>query len=234
MTLAEFSDEFDVQLASYLRFKKFDSKEILDSIEVNEYEKSVYLTKAQNELTIELYTGRNNLGGAFEETEELRRYLADLNTTEIITNFTKINSGISESSYEATITKPVLFITYESCLVTTNDECYQSKYIDCKVIKRDEYNVIKDNPFKNNKVWRVDHSTNIVELITKHRLKEYKVSFLTTPTPIILEDISPLKINGISTPTEAVLNPILHDYILERAVTNAIRDLARLAPNTDN
>ena len=37
MTTKEFSDQFDVLLTSYLRFKKFNDKEILDSIEINEY-----------------------------------------------------------------------------------------------------------------------------------------------------------------------------------------------------
>jgi hypothetical protein len=46
MTTEEFSNQFDVLLDSYRRFKDFDKKEELDSIEFNEYEKSLYLTQA--------------------------------------------------------------------------------------------------------------------------------------------------------------------------------------------
>jgi len=44
MTNQEFSNEFDTLVNSYRRFKDFDDREILDSIEFNEYEKSVFLT----------------------------------------------------------------------------------------------------------------------------------------------------------------------------------------------
>jgi hypothetical protein len=46
MTCEEFSNEFDVLVDSYRRFKSYDEKEQLDSIEFSEYEKSVFLTSA--------------------------------------------------------------------------------------------------------------------------------------------------------------------------------------------
>ena len=59
MAREEFSNGFDVLVNSYKRFKDFDKQELLDSIEFNEYEKSLFLTKAQEELVISLYNGRN-------------------------------------------------------------------------------------------------------------------------------------------------------------------------------
>ncbi len=47
MNTVEFSNEFDTLLDSYRRFKDFDSKEELDSLDFNEYEKSIFLTDAQ-------------------------------------------------------------------------------------------------------------------------------------------------------------------------------------------
>ena len=44
MTVTEFSNEFDVLIDSYRRFKDFDNKENLDSLDFNEYEKSIFLT----------------------------------------------------------------------------------------------------------------------------------------------------------------------------------------------
>ena len=128
MTVKDFSDNFDIELASYLRFKKFDDKEYLDSIDINEYEKSLYLTKAQNDITMELYSGRNNLGASYEQTEELRRYLSGLGASEIITNFADSgNIGIDSASKICSLESPVLAITYESCYVTINYPCYLKK-----------------------------------------------------------------------------------------------------------
>lgn len=124
MTTEEFSNEYDTLLTSYLRFKKFDDKENLDSIEVNEYEKSVYLTKAQENILIGLYTGRNPYNNSYEQTEELRRYLANLNKIEVINSFSAIpNEGLSLLSVSANIQGNALFITQEQCLLQSEDVC---------------------------------------------------------------------------------------------------------------
>lgn len=65
----EFSIEFDI-LYNNISSNKAPG--------LNEYEKSVFLTKAQEEIVTELYTGRNSTQNSFEETEELRKYLGSL------------------------------------------------------------------------------------------------------------------------------------------------------------
>lgn len=80
----------------------------------------------------------------------------------------------------------------------------------------------------------MDHTLDRIELITRHKLKSYKVGYLTYPEPIILEDISPLTIEGKSTPSVGDLNSIIHTYVLERAVQKAVASIARMAPTTDN
>lgn len=233
MTTKEFSDQFDVLLTSYLRFKKFDDKEILDSIEINEYEKSIYLTKSQNNLVIELYSGRNILNSSYEQTEELRRYLSNLNTTEEIEVFTPV-VGLSDDSVECVISDSLLFITHEQCKIQSDDVCIDDTWVGCTPIKRDEYNVIKDNPFKNKKVWRVDNTSNKVELISKHEIMAYKVSYIRKPVPIILEDITPYSIDGVTTVSESELPTSLHELILERAVQNALQDIASKFSSKEN
>lgn len=235
MNIQELSNKYDIVLNSYLRFKKFDDRESLDSIDVNEYEKSLYLTRAQKDIIIELYTGRNAIRGAYEQNEELRRYLSVLNRTLNITDFENMNSlGVGDKSVKCTIPEPVLYITFESCEVTKRDPCYGKATEACIPIRREEYNIIKDNPFKNDKVWRIDHDLNVIELISKHKINAYKVSFLTYPSPIILEDISPYQIEGISIPTEATLPDILHEQIIERAVQYNIVDIYKTIPQKDN
>lgn len=75
MTKQEFSIEFDIlynNLASNA------------APPLNEYEKSVFLTKAQSDIVLELYSGRNNLGLAFESSEEVKEYLKPLITTKTV------------------------------------------------------------------------------------------------------------------------------------------------------
>jgi hypothetical protein len=236
MNINEFSDQYDVLLASYLRFKKFDPQKILDSVEINEYEKSLYLTKAQNEIVTELYTGKSIFQESYEQTEQLRRYLADLNTSEVISTFIPSTAGIATGSKTCKIEGDLLYITHEACKVElSNSLCDgQEVIMACTPISRDEYNSTKDNPFKNNKVWRVDQDYNTVELISKHNIKEYRVSYLRTPSPIILEDIYPYTINGESDESDSRLHPILHEYILERAVQNTLRDIIKTQPQETN
>ena len=69
MTNPEFSIEFDI-LYNNISSNKAPG--------LNEYEKSVFLTKAQEQIVTELYSGRNNTYNSFEETEEQRRYLSNL------------------------------------------------------------------------------------------------------------------------------------------------------------
>ena len=66
MSTEEFSNEFDVLIQSFTQNVKFGNT---DSIAFTEYEKSVFLTKAQEQLVIELYNGKNPYNDAFEKTE---------------------------------------------------------------------------------------------------------------------------------------------------------------------
>ena len=51
MGIEDFSNGFDTLVNSYRRFRDFDSMEASDTIEFDEYEKSLFLTKAQ-EITV--------------------------------------------------------------------------------------------------------------------------------------------------------------------------------------
>ena len=74
MTTEEFSNEFDALLNSYLVTGEFGKVENLSTIKLDEYEKSVFLTRAQEEIIISFYNGKNPFKDSFEKTEEIRRY----------------------------------------------------------------------------------------------------------------------------------------------------------------
>lgn len=229
MTTEEFSNGFDTLVNSYRRFKDFDKQEILDSIEFDEYEKSFYLTKAQEEVVINFYNGKNPYGDSFESTEEMRRYLESLVKTKVYSTDEQVNgTGVSISSVFYKLPDDIAFITMEQ--VTYGDEslgCYNGSTATVYPVTQDEYSRIKNNPFRGPtkyKVVRLDSGENVIELVSKYDIREYLVRYLSKPEPIILETLpNSLTIEGKNERTECKLNPILHDTILDRAVQIALQ-----------
>lgn len=229
MNNTEFSNAFDTLVGSYKRFKDFDNKEILDSIEFDEYEKSLFLTEAQEEIVVNLYNGRNIYGSSFESTEEMRRYLESLVKTKVYSTDEQINGvGVSPNSVFYKLQNDVAFITMEQ--VTYDDDslgCYNGSTASVYPVTQDEYNRIKNNPFRGPtkyKVIRLDVGDSTVELVSKYNIKEYLLRYLSKPAPIILEDLpNDLTIRGKSKYSECKLNSILHDTILKRAVQMALQ-----------
>ena len=230
MTTEEFSDQFDIMVSSYRRFKDFDNKEIDDSIEFNEYEKSVFLTKAERDIVESLYSGNNKFGDSFESSEELRR---DLDSLVITASLEASNSqtGLSQNSKFFVLPSDLMFITLEQ--VTINDSTaglYNNKRITVLPVTQDEYDEIKNNPFRgptDYKAIRLDCGNNSVELISKYIISNYIIRYLKKPNPIILEKLPDnLNIDGSSDKTECTLSSNLHYRILEEAVRNALMSKA--------
>ena len=76
MSTEEFSNEFDTLLSSYATEELFGK--VPNTIELNEYEKSVFLTNAQEEVIIDAYNGKGDFINSYEKSEEIRRYLSSL------------------------------------------------------------------------------------------------------------------------------------------------------------
>ena len=124
MTVTEFSNEFDVLIDSYRRFKDFDNKENLDSLDFNEYEKSIFLTRAQEDIVTSFYNGLNYTQESFEGSEEIRRSLDVLvKTVKTSTLTTNTNSNLSTNSVFAALplNMDVWYIIYESVDLTDSD-----------------------------------------------------------------------------------------------------------------
>ena len=232
MTTEEFSNEFDTLLNSYSTIEAFGKTP--STIELDEYEKSVFLTNAQEEIVIGMYNSKNPFGDSFERTEEIRRYLSDLIKTYIATDKKVGYTGLSKSSVFFELPDDLWFITYES--VNLKDDglgCMSGEDISVIPITQDKYHRIRKNPFRGaneRRALRLDLNGKVVEIVSKYNVESYLVRYLSRPTPIILTDLTDnLSINGISVKTECELNPVIHRAILERAVKLAI--MSRV-PNT--
>ena len=227
MTTEEFSNEFDTLLNSYSVINKFGKEENPSTIELDEYEKSVFLTKAQEEIIIDLYNGKNPLGDSFEKTEEVRRYLSDLIKTYITTEKKTGYVGLSKTSIFFELPEDLWFITYESAnLEDSRLGCMNEKEISVIPISQDDYFRISSNPFRGSnkrRALRLDNSNGIVEIVSEYNIDRYLVRYIARPDPIILTDLpDSLSINKLSKKTECKLNPVIHRAILEKAVKLAI------------
>lgn len=220
MNTSEFSNEFDVLLNSHSISKPLEITQ--SPLELDEYEKSVLLTEAQEFVVRGLYNGTLQ-GKPFEKTEEIRRSLDSLIRT------AKLNSVSSSEGRHSTLfglPQDLWFITYESVIFNDpNAGCMNGKEIQVIPMTQDEWHRSNRNPFKkpsNRKVIRLDSGSLMVELISEYNIGTYIIKYLARPNPIILTDLEGVSINGQKNKTECELSPIVHRIILERAVQFAL------------
>ena len=211
MNIEEFSNEFDILSG-------------ISGLNFDEYEKSVFLTKAQEDIVRQLYSGK--LGDAFESTEQIRRYLAPLVRTERLSCYYS-ETGVSNDSLFAPLPDDVWFITYEAAILDSDNPCIKGKEVAVIPVTQDEYHRIKNNPFRgtnSRKVLRLDVEFNEVELISKYPVDTYIVRYIAKPSPIILLPLPDgLTINGKNEESECRLDSDIHKIILETAVSLAIK-----------
>ena len=228
MTIEEFSNEFDVLLNSYITANSPGLGQGLTQLD--EYEKSILLTEAQESIVKDLYNGKIT-GESFESSEELRRSLDALVTTVELQPTATTMGKMSNTSKFFKLPDPVWFITYESALL--KDEtlgCKNNTVVEVVPIRQDEYNRVKNNPFRgpsDRRVLRIDAGSSLIELISKYNIDSYFIKYLSKPKPIILVTITDDKLS-IDNETQSMgcsLNTALHRPILERAVALAIKRL---------
>lgn len=224
MTNEEFSNEFDTLVNSNSTFSS-----TLTPLEFDEYEKSVFLTKAQESVVIALYKGTLT-GDSFEKTEELRRYLDSLVKT-YSTSEQVVGKVLTSNSYLFNLPKDTWFITYEG--VESKDKrlgCAKGSIMEVVPVTQDELHKTLRNPFRmpnERRVLRLDTEGNTVELISVYSIDKYWIRYLSKPDPIILIDLPEgITINKEREATECKLNPAIHRVILEMAVSLALKSRA--------
>jgi hypothetical protein len=252
MSIEDFSNGFDVLLNSYAISATFGSTDNPATIEVDEYEKSVLLTQAQKDVALSLYSGTNLSTQGFEETEEIRRYLAPLiceATLTPITNtlgkpigidtknsyFFSLPDGTSED--ESTANPAVWFITYESVKLEEG-KCGKGDTMQVVPVRQDEYHRIKKNPFRganDRRALRLDLGDNNIEVVCKYKVTEYYMRYLREPKPILLVELADgLTLHGETTAQGCELHETLHQKILELAVQRALQTRGYNINNNEN
>ena len=193
---------------------------------INEYEKSVFLTKAQNEL-IKAYFLKvsNKLQSGYDDNA-----LQQTNFSNLIVLKTYQNNDLEEAKYSSiansksvVMPKNSLFILNEQLLVTDTNN--KNKTLIVVPINGDAYSRLLSKPFKRplkNQAWRLDVNMESTEdeqcadLIPTAgtTIKGYQIRYVKKPTPIILTTLE----DGEFEEMTCKLNPILHQEVLQRAV----------------
>lgn len=220
MNVQELSNLFDTLLQPYITKDNFGKQ---NTLAFDEYEKSIFLTKAQEQIVLELYQ-------ELEQSEEVRKYLSNLIKTDNYTpvgeqDETLINNNFK--SYKVEISNDILFMIYEQCTLSDENNCINNKIVSVVPTIHDDLDKVLKNPFKSpnsRKVIRLDFD-NKIELISKYNISNYKVRYLKKPNPIILvalEDNLSIN-NGDTKISNGETNPILHERIVQRAVQLAVQ-----------
>ena len=218
MDVQELSNLFDTLLQPYI------TKDVLgeqNTLAFDEYEKSIFLTKAQEQIVLELYQ-------ELEQSEENRKYLSNLIKTGNYVpvgeqDETLINNTFK--SYKVEIEDSVLFMIYEQCTLSDENNCINNRIVSVVPTIHDDLDKVLKNPFKspnNRKVIRLDFD-NKIELISKYNISNYKIRYLKKPNPIILVKLEDLNIDKKQEVSNGETNPILHERIVQRAVQLAVQ-----------
>lgn len=220
MNVQELSNLFDTLLQPYITKDNFGKQ---NTLAFDEYEKSIFLTKAQEQIVLELYQ-------ELEQSEEVRKYLSNLIKTDNYApvgeqDETLINNNFK--SYKVEISNDILFMIYEQCTLSDENNCINNKIVSVVPTIHDDLDKVLKNPFKSpnsRKVIRLDFD-NKIELISKYNITNYKVRYLKKPNPIILVTLEGnLSINnGDTKVSNGETNPILHERIVQRAVQLAVQ-----------
>lgn len=230
MNVTEFSNEFDIL---------YNSIATNDAPNLDIYEKSVYLTKAQLELVKNFFDPKGNkYNRGFEQSNKRRNDLKELIRNYKSTLNISSDAGIDDNSQFFNIPNSVFIIIQERAKVESSDLCVNGNTLKVVPKTHDEYNEQIDNPFKkpdSKTIWRMDYysqsgNNKNVELITPYTVTEYKFRYIVYPSPIILGDLlsefpnETLTIDGVSQPQTCQLSESIHREILDRAVELATLD----------
>lgn len=215
MNLLEFSNTFDIL---------YNNAMSNSSPGLNEYDKSIYLTKAQDEIVKNYF---NRKGNKYQEgfDDSIKRQI-DFSTI-IKVAVPTLYSNTSYIKYDDRsivylMPSDILFLLSESVKVN-NDKTLVVLPLNFEQYDRHMSKSYKQ-PLKN-QCWRIykkdiNYYSEII-LNPIYSISQYKIRYVKKPQPIILTNIGDefnTSIDGISTESQCELDSIIHYEIIERAV----------------
>lgn len=222
MTTGEFSKEFDI------RFNQINSNL---AYSVDDYEKSVYLTRAQEQILDNYFNPKGNKYQEGFDGSEKRQ----IDFSSLVSVYTTSTEKVGVTAFT---TRGLVFEINDDVFKVLN-ETFQYKNaagttFNTSVFPIDykEYQKVLSKPYQsppNRQSWRLVRSGAItgklvVEIVPKSNIDNtkaftYAVRYVQRPTPIVVAALTGGKtVNGVSAQTECILPAEIHDEILNRAI----------------
>lgn len=200
---------------------------------LNAYEKSIFLTKAQDEILKNYFNPKskgNNLQEGFDGNAK-RQVDFSMLTTVANTRSSRFSAPLFDTrsnTKSVSLPSDMMMVINEVVEVDRNDERVLLQVIP---IKFDEYSRLMSKPYKRPlkyQAWRLINSntSNRADIVIgpSDSMAKYTIRYIRRPKPIIVSDLDGLTIEGLSDTQGCELDPILHEEILQRAV-----ELAKVA-----
>lgn len=212
---------------------------------LNTYEKSLFLTKAQDEVLKNYF---NPKGNKYQEGFDgnAKRQI-DFSTLTVVQDYSSFDDPIFDTrdeSKSSAFPTDAMMVINEKLTVTRNNK---DAILTVFPIAYDEYNRLMSKPYKRplkHQAWRlINNSTsNKVDLVVgpNDEITEYSVRYVKQPHPIIIGDLDGLSIHGYewggttapSNPEDdkvygnkcCELDASIHEEIIQRAI-----ELAKIA-----
>lgn len=223
MSPTELSDRFDILFNSIMSNA---------APGLNEYEKSVFLTKAQSEIIKNYFNPNGNkYKEGFDQSPKRQIDFSMLMRSKKLTASGTSTYDLRGTSY--TYPDDVLLIVNESLLILDgNNKVTGIRQV--IPITYDTYTRVMSKPFKEplkNQAWRlitgVDNNESTAEIIPnnvdrKAASRQYQIRYVKKPRPIIVADldqtVGDVTIEGEYHAQTSELDPSIHEEILQRAV----------------
>jgi len=199
MTVKEISDSLDV---------------LLGPVKLNEYDKSVYLTQAQEFFVDKILK-------VYEYGEEIRNILGPLLVTK-----EEVPQLVTGNKYSVPLADDIKAIIYEVC----DDE-----RVTVPLDWNDIHYTLK-NPFRepNEDIALRTTFNGIAYIYAVPSVSKYTYTYCKTPLPIVLEDLpDSLAINGVNTPTTCELPDGSTDAVIQGAFNLIMKNKSLFMPKEE-
>lgn len=227
-------EEFDIQFD--ILYNNVGSNQ---AVGLNAYEKSVFLTKAQDEIIKNHFLPQSNVTKAgYDDNQKRQIDFSMLTCVYKVSESKDFSAGQFDSSAETKSVKlpsDVMMFIDETAEVNRNSK---NTLLVVNPISYDEYLRLMSKPYKRplkSQAWRLINSSstgNTADIIVGPGdvIKKYTARYIKKPTPIIIGPLDGLTISGYyseydsNVPTGkkktkgCMLDSILHEEILQRAV----------------
>lgn len=208
---------------------------------LNEHEKSVFLTKAQDEIVKNYFNPKGNkYGEGFDGNQKRQIDFSSITNVDIKTDFNEPIFDNRENTQSVQLPLNTWMIVNERVEVSRDDKTIS---LVVKPISFEDYDRVMSKPFKRPlkyQAWRLinNEEVNKADLIVGpvDTIEKYIIRYVRRPEPIIVGPLDGLTIDGYCYTGETTtdlhtegckLDPILHEEIVQRAV-----ELAKVAWTT--